>query len=326
MRKLSAVAAGLVALAVLVGCTVPRPPGNAPLRYRDQIFNNVTVNRDLTYGSAPDNSGNPVALKLDLYQPAGDTQTKRPAVVWVHGGGYCCGDKSSGLEVDLSNTFAKLGYVAVSINYRLLAPQGCTGSGLSSTCVNAALGAQHDAQAAVRWLRANAATYRIDASRIGIGGDSAGAITATLVGVHSDDPGDSGNPGLPSTVGGFMSLSGGLPGGIFVGTGDAPGLLFHGTADGLVPYQWSVDTAVALLNAGIPAFLETFEGAGHVPYVQFHDQIVSQSDYFFYDFLDLAHAQGQPPSAARKFDRRLRTLRKKHPLLSAQFAKSRESH
>ena len=43
-----------------------------------------------------------------------------------------------------------------------------------------------------------------------------------------------------------------------------------------------------MLNAKVAAFLETLDGAGHVPYNQYHDQIVSQSDYFFYDFLDLA--------------------------------------
>jgi acetyl esterase/lipase len=302
--KLAALVAALIAIAVLAGCTVPRPPGDGTIRYRDQVFNNVTVTHDLQYGSAPDANGNPVALKLDLYQPTGDTQTKRPALVWVHGGSFCCGDKTSPEIVDEANTFAKLGYVAVSINYRLLAPAGsCSGSTAgSSACTTAALEAKHDAQAAVRWLRANAAKYRIDPTRIGIGGSSAGAITATLVGLFSEDTGSSGNPGYPSTVGAFMSLSGGLPGGLFAGAGDAPGLLFHGTADPVVPFQWSVDTAVKMLNAGVPAFLEQFDGAGHVPYAQNRDQILTQSDYFFYDFLDLAHAQGQPQSAARAFE------------------------
>jgi para-nitrobenzyl esterase len=298
--RLATLVVAILSLALLAGCTVPRPAGDAPLRYRDQVFNSVSVTHDLQYGSAPDANGNPVTLKLDLYQPTGDTQTKRPALVWVHGGSFCCGDKTSPEIVDEANYFAKLGYVAVSINYRLLAPSGsCSGSTAgSSTCVNAALEAKHDAQAAVRWLRAKATTYRIDPTRIGIGGSSAGAITATLVGLFSEDVGSSGNPGYPSTVRGFQSLSGGLPGGLFAGPGDAPGLLFHGTADPVVPYQWSADTAAKLLNSGVAAFLEPFDGAGHVPYAQNRDQILTQSDYFFYDFLDLAHAQGQPPSAA----------------------------
>jgi dienelactone hydrolase len=304
----------MLVLAVLAGCAVPRPPGDSPLRYRDQVFSNVTVTRNLQYGSAPDSNGNPVALRLDLYQPAGDTLTKRPAVVWVHGGSFCCGDKTSPEIVDEATTFAKLGYVAVSINYRLLAPQGCSGgSAGSSACVIAALEAKHDAQAAIRWLRANAAAHRIDAGRIGIGGSSAGAVTATLVGLFSEDVGSSGNPGFPSTVGGFQSLSGGLPNALFAGPGDAPGLLIAGTADGVVPYQWSADTAAALTNAGVLNFLLRLNGAGHVPYGQYRDLIVSQSVYFFYAVLDLAHAQGQPVAAARSFDRQAARLSEEYP-------------
>src|SRR3954469_9746638 len=119
-RSLVALALGAI---LLTGCTVPRPPGDGAVRYRDQVFSSVNTTTDLTYGSAPDADGNPVALKLDLYQPAGDTIAKRPALVWVHGGGFTMGDKGSGRG--MTTFFAKLGYVAVSINYRLLSPDGC---------------------------------------------------------------------------------------------------------------------------------------------------------------------------------------------------------
>ena len=263
---------GALAIVVLTGCdALPPPPGAAPLRYRDQIFSTVTVNRNLQYGSAPDQvSGNPVALNLDVYRPTGDTQTKRPALVYVHGGGYSGGDKNSLPATDFANTFAKLGYVVVSINYRLIA-NGCSAGGgvVSSACTVAAINAQHDGQAAVRWVRANAATYGVDSTRIAIAGESAGGITATLVGTRPDDPGDSGNPGPSSAVGAFASISGGAPGGAFAGPGDAPGILFHGTADPVVPYQWSVQTASALVKAGIAGWLELQQGAGHVPYATY---------------------------------------------------------
>jgi predicted esterase len=296
----------------LAGCTIDRPPGAEPLRYRDQVFADVTIGRDLQYGSAPDAAGNPVALKLDLYEPTGDTETLRPALIWVHGGGYATGDKASGVAPDIAPNFAKRGYVVVSINYRLIA-NACGGANIPPECGIAAINAQHDAQAAVRWLRANAGAYRIDSARIAMGGESAGAITATLAGLRSDDPGDSGNPGDSSSIGAFVSISGGAPNGAFASAGDAPGLLFHGTADTVVPSQWSIDTAIALLHAGVPAFLQLQEGAGHVPYVQYRDLYLQQSDYFLYDALDLAHAHGQAVAAARASARQLGKLHRKYP-------------
>ena len=320
-RKGAAALVALVAAALITGCTVPQPPGAAPLRYRDQVFNNVTLTSDLQYGSAPDAQGNPVALKLDMYRPTGDTQTSRPALVWVHGGSFTGGDKTNLVPVDVANTFAKLGYVVVSINYRLLG-SNCIGN--PGGCTTAAIEAKRDAQAAVRWLRANAATYGIDPTRIGIGGESAGAITATLVGLLSEDVGTSGNPGWPSTVGGFVSVSGGLPTASIASPGDAPGLFFHGTADNIVPYAWSVNTSIAMLNAGVAAFLELQDGAGHVPWAQYRTLYLQQADWFLYAALDLAHAAGQPPAAARASEQQLRKLGaspsvkrqlKKHPKL-----------
>jgi predicted esterase len=304
-RKALVVAAGLLSVALISGCTVPEPPGAAPLRYRDQVFSSVTVTSNLQYGSAPDGQGNPVALKLDMYRPTGDTQTSRPAIVWVHGGGFSGGDKTNVVPVDVGNTFAKLGYVVVSINYRLLGTNCVPNPG---GCTTAAIEAKRDAQAAVRWLRANASTYGIDPTRIGIGGESAGAITATLVGLLSEDVGSSGNPGWPSTVGGFVSVSGGLPTGGIASAGDAPGLFFHGSADNTVPEAWSVNTAIEMLNAGVPAWLEIQQGAGHVPWAQYRTLYLQQADWFFYLTLDLAHAAGQPSAAARASAAQLRKL------------------
>jgi dienelactone hydrolase len=302
---------GLVALVAVLatalssGCTVPEPQGDSPLRYRDQVFTGVTVTSNIQYGSAPDAQGTPVALRLDLYRPTGDTQTSRPALVWVHGGSFSGGDKTNTVPVDVANTFARLGYVVVSINYRLLG-SGCVSN--PSSCTVAAVEAKRDAQAAVRWLRANAATYGIDPSRIGVGGESAGAITATLVGLLSEDVGESGNPGWPSTVRGFVSVSGGLPTGGIATAGDAPGLFFHGSADTVVPASWSFNTAVEMLNAGVPAWLQIQNGAGHVPWGQHRALYLQQANWFLYWALDLAHAAGQPPEAARAAERQLEKL------------------
>jgi dipeptidyl aminopeptidase/acylaminoacyl peptidase len=282
-RSLVALALGATLLA---GCTVPRPPGDGQLRYRDQVFGGATVVNDLTYGSGPGADGSPVALKLDLYQPTGDTIARRPALVWVHGGGFTSGDKASGRA--RATFFARLGYVAVSINYRLLSPDGCGGNPEpSDICRNAALAAQHDAQAAVRWLRANAASYRIDPDRIAMAGASAGAVTSVLAATHSEDPGTSGNPGYPSTIRGAVSVSGGVPTNELIDSGDAPTLFIHGTEDAVVPFDWALQNAAALYNAGVFTVLEPLEGAGHGLNADYRQLIDEQSSYFLYYALGL---------------------------------------
>jgi acetyl esterase/lipase len=257
------------------------PSGAAPLRYRDLVFSGVSTTADVIYGSAVDNSGQTVTLTLDIYQPTGDSVTARPAIVWVHGGSFCCGDKNSPEIVDEATTFAHKGYFNVSIDYRL-EPGGCTS--VTATCLIAIQEALEDAQTAVRFLRTNQATYGIDPTRIAIGGSSAGAITALNVGFNSsEDP--------TAAVGGAVSLSGAavLTSG-HIDAGDAPSMLFHGTADPLVPYQWAVNTWTSANNVGLDSFLTTWTGAGHVPYAQHRTEILDQTTNFLYGEMDLAHA------------------------------------
>jgi para-nitrobenzyl esterase len=283
----------------------------------------VTTTSGLTYGSAPDASGNPVTLTLDTYQPTGDTQTSRPAIVLVHGGAFTGGTSKDGNMVMMAKAFAQRGYVAVSINYRLLGKnEKCAQENPpSAACVASASAAQHDSQAAVRWLRANATTYGVDSSRIAIGGASAGAGAALLVAVNSGDPGTSGNPGYSSKVRAAISISGALPHSIAATTydpSDSPILMFNGTADLNVPFQFATQTATDLNNAGVPIIFEPLQGAGHVPFNTDGPLMISQSIYFAYDFLDLAHAAGQPPAAAKAFDQQTRAVLKANP----SFAKS----
>ena len=256
------------------------PPGAAPLRYRDAIFSNVTVTSNVTFGSAVNNSSQTVTLLLDIYEPTGDTVTARPAIVWVHGGSFAFGDKTSAELVDEATVFAKKGYFNVSINYRL-EPPGCTS--ITPLCVTAINEAWQDGLTAVRFLRTNAATYGIDASRIAIGGSSAGAITALNVGfTTAEDP--------SAAVAAAVSLSGAQVAFGAPNAGDAPSMLFHGTADTTVPYQWAVNTVNTAHAAGLDSFLTSWTGAGHVPYVQHRTEILDQTRNFLYWEMDLANA------------------------------------
>ncbi len=280
----------LILAVVTVGCgfhTI-QPPGATPLRYRDVIFDDVAVTHDVVYGSAVDQQGTTVTLALDVYAPTNDSAAQRPAIVWVHGGGFSGLDKTSGEIVFEATEMAKKGYVGVSIDYRLYGP-GCSASGGDvAGCVQAMVDAQHDAQAAVRFLRKEAATYRIDPARIAIAGTSAGAITALHVGANADDPGDSGNPGFSSAVGAAVSLSGAK----LLGSedaGDAPLLMFHGTADPLVPYQWARNTLDEAQAVGLVSYLTTYKGEGHVPFNHVA-QIMDQTTNFLYWMLDLDDA------------------------------------
>ena len=290
-RRRVLVAAVLPLLFVLVaaGCDpLVAPDGPAPLRYRDDIFTTVTKTADITYGSAVDQDGTTVTLKLDMYQPAGDRVPARPAVVWVHGGSFCCGTKTSAEIVEEANYLARKGYVNVSINYRL-ASGGCPGTDINR-CVTAIHQAQEDAQTAVRFLRDKAATYRIDPDRIAIGGTSAGAITALNVGYSPENPGPGDHQGFSSAVRAAQSLSGAQLASSPIDAGDAPALLFHGTDDNLVPYPWAQGTVTNATNAGLLAVLVTYQGEGHVPYANHRQEILEDTRNFFYWQLDLANA------------------------------------
>lgn len=258
-------------------------------RYQKQVFDEVSIARDVPYGAAPGLDGSSQELLLDLYQPAGDDADRRAAIVFVHGGGFRTGDKTIGVSPELAEHFARLGYVTVSANYRLLAVGRCSGSNADDGgCSNAALEGIHDGQAAVRWLRAHADEHRLDPNRIAIAGESAGGVIATGAGTWSDGPGESGTPGVSSEVQAFMSLSGSLPGCLFASSGDAPGIFFASVGDPTVPHSWSVDCRDKLSELGIAVELVSYEGPVHVPFQQHREEIIDRTVSFFYDHLDLA--------------------------------------
>ncbi|MDU0369501.1 carboxylesterase family protein [Hymenobacter endophyticus] len=262
-------------------------------RYYRPIFANITRTQDVTYGAATDFLGSNQNLRLDVYQPTGDTVRRRPLLVFAHGGGFVSGNKNDADVVELCTRFARMGYVTASIDYRLLF--------LPFDTVNigrAAIRATQDMRAAVRFFRRDAATartYRIHSDFIYAGGSSAGAFMALQTGYldkAAEVPayigladlggleGNSGNPGYSSAVRGVINLCGALGRPAWIEPGNVPLVSLHGTADAVVPYgagtvggglppQKVYGSSILHARAtavGIVNRLYTFKRAGHVPY------------------------------------------------------------
>ncbi|HET6953781.1 MAG TPA: neocarzinostatin apoprotein domain-containing protein, partial [Acidimicrobiales bacterium] len=141
-------------------------------RYRDPVFDEVTVTRDVVYGTAADAAGTTVPLSLDIYEPAGDTAAQRPVVAWLHGGWFGGDDREA--MASYAEDLARKGYVAVSVGYRQRPGLHCCPSDDAAAITAALLDVHDDAAAAVRWLQEHAADHRIDPRAIAVGGVEAG--------------------------------------------------------------------------------------------------------------------------------------------------------
>ena len=244
-----------------------------------QIPDTVIVERDVEY--SPLGGGQ----KMDIVRPRADFAAPRPAVLLVHGGGFRAGSKEGYLPLAIK--MAEHGYVAATVNYRL-APQYRFPA------------AVEDVKSAVRFLRANASKYGIDANRIGARGGSAGGHLVLMLGLtagvkefESVGPNleqstavqcvvdDYGPTDFTQSYAKSVDAAEVLP--LFFGadlTHDrlahmrgsplnwvtpnaAPTLALHGTADNYVAYEQSLWIIERLIAAGVPAELETFSGAGH---------------------------------------------------------------
>jgi len=122
---------------------------------------------DIPYCPSSSTSASPSQM-LDLYLPRSEivSLTKRPVVVWIHGGGWRSGSRLAPPLLSLVSQ----GFVLASLDYR--------------TSDEALFPAQiQDCRTAVRWLRAHAAEHGLDASRIGVVGGESGGHLAALLGV-----------------------------------------------------------------------------------------------------------------------------------------------
>ncbi len=137
----------------------------------EKSVSDVDVKKNITFAT-PQVEGVPQNLKLDIYIPQG-VSGNMPALVYIHGGGWMEGSRSS----CPGNTLAKGGYVVACIDYRLVEKDGdCSKDSIFPAAVQ-------DVKSAVRWLRQNARVYSINPDKIGLIGDSSGGHLAVLAGV-----------------------------------------------------------------------------------------------------------------------------------------------
>jgi len=280
----------LVILGIFLVCTINAYGQCTDGRYLSYVFP-VTVST-VTYSSV-------YSLKMDIYQPTGDTLSARPLIILAHGGSFVGGDRISDLTIDsLCNRFAMRGYVTASIDYRLTTlPDMITDS---THAINEVVKAISDGKAAIRYFVKDAATtnaYKIDTNNIYIGGNSAGAVLYMHVAYVTDSSeypvyintatdtnggfnGNSGNAGYSVKCKGVINLAGALNMSAFINTGDVSSVNAQGDADATVPYNCAYPLLstvhVQLCGLGVlePVYVvksiyhmsKVFPGDGHVPW------------------------------------------------------------
>ncbi len=265
-------------------------------RYASDVFTDFTRTNDIVYGQNISASNANTILKLDFYEPTGDTLDARPLIILAHGGSFISGSRTDYDMEFMCKAFAKKGYACASINYRLGFPID------SLRAIDAVARAVQDMKAAVRFFnkdsRDGTNTYKIDTNQVFVGGSSAGAITALHVGYLDKTceleyymspasiatlggiEGNSGHPCYSSKVSGVINLCGALARYGWMEAGDVPVVSVHGTNDGTVKYnRGQVNPGIPLLyldgsrmiheqaqGLGVESDLYTLNGAGHVPY------------------------------------------------------------
>ena len=175
----------------------------AQTRYLQPVFDQVTVTNNQTYGvnatilyQSVFKEAIPQQLTMDVYQPASDTKTDRPLVLYFHTGnflpfanpanpaqigfnGSCGGNKNDSAAVEICTRLAKLGYVVASCDYRLgWLPTSTIPEVRRYTLINAAYRGVQDARAAIRYFRKTVAEagnpWGIDPNKVVLFGQGTG--------------------------------------------------------------------------------------------------------------------------------------------------------
>jgi acetyl esterase/lipase len=288
VRRLALCAGALAVALVLTGC--PEPGGD------------IVETLDVVYGVGNVSNGgtNPVYttkdLLLDVYEPlAGGSDL--PAVIIMHGGGWFEGDKQDERQVFYGRFLADRGYVCFVINYRLAGDYPpAPDSWDAGTFAPAAHASFVDLKAAIRFVRANAATYNVDPDKIALMGDSAGAIAGVTAVLTDDDEyvsdGDafpipaSNNPGVPTDIAAYVHLWGYADHVLLrVNASTPPTMIVHGTDDDipLTPFGGAERFHFMLELWDVPHEFYAAEDMGHGAWN--YTLRGRELEYLVYDFL-----------------------------------------
>lgn len=207
-----------------------------PVRYRDRAFSSLEVEEGVAFATVDGQT-----LLLTVYAPAGDTATDRPVMIVASGGGFQEQERES--VEPIAQEFARRGYVAVTMDYRVLGRAPVDADELAIAGVRAT----QDMFAAVRFLRAEGEgtnPRRIRPDAIFVSGESAGAVMA-MIAATLDQADTVSRPALVY----FLAENGGVYGS--VGDNDAVSSVVQGAMplSGAVLDLSSVDARSAVLYA-----------------------------------------------------------------------------
>ncbi|GAB3915081.1 alpha/beta hydrolase [Mucilaginibacter boryungensis] len=261
------------ALLVMQNVIAQSQPGK---RYKDIVFNDILLEKDLSYNSQASKDQKKSYL-FDLYQPKGDDASSRPLIIWMHGGGFKFGSKTAKGVKLWSQTFARRGYVCASINYRLSKANPLFHF---DDLLKGSFYATQDAKLAVAYFRTNAAKYHIDPDKIILGGNSAGGFIALnaaysknedfgrLANIADDEIKSSGVPHRPIYA--VINYWGSIYDLGWLSNAKTPIISVHGSEDGLVPITHKNSSLYGSLDIHnkadalhIPNTLKVYKGYSH---------------------------------------------------------------
>lgn len=246
---------------------------------------------DESYGSDPKQN-------MDVYLPAGRSQSDTPLLIYIHGGGWIDGDKSEFLQVKtiLENEFP--GYAFVSLNYRLFD---------FVTSKNGILDQEQDIITAFDYIESQLSEWNISDDFV-ISGASAGGHLA-LLHAYKNNTSDlkAAVVFFPPTeltelytfnnitALGLTALLGGTPTSAnpnyvnaspitHIDPSDVPTIFFHGDLDTVVPISQSQLLEKNLQSENVRHKFTVVQGQGHGFTPQTYTTLLKEAKQFIGEF------------------------------------------